>query len=59
MEDQLSGIALTWAATGNKPSFESTGSRASTGIYVLKPTNEMKSQFTRNMGGSRTIVKAM
>ncbi len=60
MEDQLSSIALNWAATGEKPSFASAaGSRSTTGIHVLRPTKEMKSVFTRKMGGSRTIVKNM
>lgn len=57
-DDSLSEIALIWAATGSKPSFNSAmGSRGATGLHLLKPTKEMKSVFTRNMGGSRTVVK--
>lgn len=60
MDDMLSAIALTWAANGSKPSFASgIGSRASAGIHMLKPTKEMKATFTRNIGGSRTIVKQL
>lgn len=60
MDDSLSEIAFTWAATGNKPPFKAArGSRATTGMRLLKSTKEMESVFNRNMGGSRTIVKEL
>ena len=60
-DDRLSYIAIYWAANGNKPSLASApASRAAaSGVHMLKPSKQMKAAFSRNMGGSRTIVKEM
>lgn len=61
MDDIMSGYAITWASTGNKPNLSRAGSDfdGRAGITVLKPTDEMLVPLTRRHGGSLTLPKEM
>lgn len=59
MKDYMTNAAVTWAATGQKPTQLATKASRSghSGIKVLNATKDMKEPLTRRKGGSLTIPK--
>lgn len=58
MEDYMTNAAVTWAATGQKPTQLATkASRAGSGIKVLKSSADMNAPLNRRKGGSLTVPK--
>lgn len=59
MEDVLTNAAVTWAATGRKPTLSATNASRSgySGVRVLNASKDMNEPLTRRKGGSRTVPK--
>lgn len=57
VDDLLSGAAIVWATTGNKPQISSQSRSAAGQIRPLTISDEFRAPVTRRPGGSRTQVK--